>query len=432
MVDVKVKNGLELDTPPDSIHNLCPSSPDSSKAEKVLVLDEKVVWSKVDRRLLPILAVMYLFSFMDRANIGNARLQGLEKQLNMTGNQYNMALTLFFIVLWGLIVFHELLVARLFLGVAEAGFFPGVVYYLSMWYPRYMYQMRVAYFFGAASMAGAFSGLLAYGIGYMDGMRGLQGWSWIFIIEGTATVLAGIVAGIVMVDFPSTSKFLTPEEKQFILDAQRKYQSSLGEEEHFEPRHFWEAVTDWQVYCFVLISLGFVTPSITIYLFAYLSDKLRLRAPFLFASLAISFVGYAINVTNAPAGVKYFGIFLCVTGSYAGIPGLSAWQGNNTSGQYKRGIALGLHIGMANFGGAIGGSIFRKRDSPQFILGFGLELMFILLGMIAIVITVLTYKHINSRRDEIQRGEVGVHLGDDVLAERRKMGDRAVDFRYTL
>jgi hypothetical protein len=58
--------------------------------------------------------------------------------------------------------------------------------------------------------------------------------------------------------------------------------------------------------------------------------------------------------------------------------------------------------------------------------------MFIVLGMIAVVITVLTYKRINSRRDEIQRGEVGVHLGEDVLAERRKMGDRAVDFRYAI
>ncbi|KAJ2913345.1 hypothetical protein MD484_g7061, partial [Candolleomyces efflorescens] len=92
MAEVKVNNGSELDTPPDSIHKLCPSSPDSSKVEKVFVLDEKVVWRKVDRRLLPILAVMYLFSFMDRANIGNARLQGLEKELNMTGNQYNLAL----------------------------------------------------------------------------------------------------------------------------------------------------------------------------------------------------------------------------------------------------------------------------------------------------------------------------------------------------
>ncbi|KAJ2913346.1 hypothetical protein MD484_g7060, partial [Candolleomyces efflorescens] len=314
-------------------------------------------------------------------------------------------------------------------------------------------------------MAGAFSGLLAYGIGHMDGLRGLGGWSWIFILEGVATVLAGIVAAIVMIDFPSTSEFLTQEEKQFILDSQRKYQSSLGEEEHFETRHFWEALADWQVYAFVVISLGFVSPlygitffaptiinsfgyspeitqllsippyvlaTATVYLFAYLSDKLRLRSLFLFAALAISLVGYAINVTGAPIGVKYFGIFLCVTGSYAGIPGLSAWQSNNTSGQYKRGIALALHIGIANFGGAIGSSIFRKQDSPRFILGFGVDLMLIVLAMIAVVIMVLTYKRINSRRDEIQRGEAGVHLGEEVLAERRKMGDRAVDFRYTL
>ena len=62
-----------------------------------------------------------------------------------------------------------------------------------------------------------------------------------------------------------------------------------------------------------------------VYLFAYLSDKLRLRALFLFASLTIALVGYAINITDAPIGVKYFGIFLCVAGSYSGIPGLSAW-----------------------------------------------------------------------------------------------------------
>lgn len=66
MVDAKIDNGLELESPPDSIHKICPSSPDSSKAEKALVLDDKSVWRKVDRRLLPMLAVMYLFSFMDR------------------------------------------------------------------------------------------------------------------------------------------------------------------------------------------------------------------------------------------------------------------------------------------------------------------------------------------------------------------------------
>ncbi|KAG2335419.1 hypothetical protein BDR05DRAFT_971675 [Suillus weaverae] len=67
------------------------------------------------------------------------------------------------------------------LSVAEAGLFPGVVYYLTLWYPRHMLQYRIGLFFGAATVGGAFSGLLAFGIGYMGGMDGLKAWSWIFV-----------------------------------------------------------------------------------------------------------------------------------------------------------------------------------------------------------------------------------------------------------
>lgn len=466
-----------------------------------VIIDEKALWRKVDIRLLPILAFMYLFSFMDRANIGNARLQGLEKDLKMVGDQYNLALTLFFVpyclcefpsnlilskvrpsrwlpfitVLWGSIViatgfvrnFHQLLAARILLGVAEAGFYPGVIYYLSLWYPRYMFQTRIACFYGAASMAGAFSGLLAYGIGYMDGLRGIGGWAWIFIIEGVLTVLVGIVAYVVMVDFPSTCLFLTSVEKQFVLDSQRLHTASLGEESQFELHDAWAAVTDWQVYLFILISYGFVVPlygitffaptiinsfgyspaitqllsvppyilaTICVYIFAYLSDKLRLRSLFLLISLLITFAGYAINISPAPIPLKYFGIFLCVTGSYSGIPGLSAWQANNSSGRYKRALALAMHIGFANSGGAVGSALFRKRDGPRYLLGYGLELMFIALSIVTVGTIVVIYRVINARRDEVQRREVesGVAISEEELQERRKQGDKAVDFRYTL
>lgn len=70
---------------------------------------------------------------------------------------------------------------RVLLGIAEAGLFPGVVYYLTLWYPRHHLQYRIGLFFGAASLAGAFSGLLAYGISFMAGTAGLLGWSWIFV-----------------------------------------------------------------------------------------------------------------------------------------------------------------------------------------------------------------------------------------------------------
>src|SRR4051812_23640091 len=93
-------------------------------------------------------------------------------------------------VLWGIVAtllgvctnYAGFLAARFFLGVAESGLFPGVVFYLSMWYKRTETHYRVALFFSAASLAGAFGGILAYGIGFMDGVGGLKGWRWIFIL----------------------------------------------------------------------------------------------------------------------------------------------------------------------------------------------------------------------------------------------------------
>jgi len=98
-------------------------------------------------------------------------------------------------VAWGVVMtlmgvvsdFKGLLTARIFLGVTEAGLFPGVAYYLTNWYKREEIQLRQALFFSAASIAGAFSGLLAFAIGKMDGVGGKNGWAWIFILEGMFT-----------------------------------------------------------------------------------------------------------------------------------------------------------------------------------------------------------------------------------------------------
>ena len=78
--------------------------------------------------------------------------------------------------------FSGFLVVRFFLGVTESGLFPGVVFYLSMWYKRNEQHYRIALFFSAASLAGAFGGILAYGIGFMHGVGGLNSWRWIFIL----------------------------------------------------------------------------------------------------------------------------------------------------------------------------------------------------------------------------------------------------------
>jgi len=329
-----------------------------------------------------------------------------------------------------------------------------------------MLQFRIGLFFGAASLAGAFSGLLAYGISFMSGTRGILGWSWIFILEGIATVVVGLIALAVLVDFPPTAKFLTPEERAFVIWRKKYDNSSVGEEEHFEMRHFWAALLDWQVWLHILIYMSLIGPlygitlflptiinafgyspaisqlltvppyvvaTITLYTFAFYSDKIKMRSPFVFAGLVLCLIGFSINISNAPHGVKYFGVFFCVAGSYAAFPGVVAWLGNNLAGQYKRGIGMAIQIGVGNFSGAIASNIYRSRDSPRFLVGHGVELMFVGMGFICVPIAVITYMGINKKREEMQRRGMEEGGGEKISAQRvRELGDRAPEFRYTL
>ncbi|KZV75076.1 MFS general substrate transporter [Peniophora sp. CONT] len=457
--------------------------------------EEKALYHKVDMRLMPILTVMYLLSFLDRGNIGNAKIQGLTTQLDLTGNKYNIALTMYFIpyclfecpsnlilkkfrpsrwlpfimVVWGTVMtlmglvktYPQLVGVRVCLGVAEAGLFPGVVYYFTLWYPREMLQFRVGIFYGAASMAGAFSGLLAFAISFMDGIAGLEGWSWIFILEGIATVIVGVVAFFVVVDFPSTAAFLTPEERSYLVWRKKYDNSSVGEEERFAMRHLVAAFTDWQIYAHILVYMSIVGPlygfslflpsiistfgftaaisnlltvppyivaTIVLIIFAILSDRMKKRSPFILICLALLVVGFGINISNAPSGVKYFGTFFCITGSYAAFPGIVAWLGNNLSGQYKRGIGMAVHIGIGNLSGAIASNVYRTQDAPRYIIGHGIMFMFVGIGLIATPLVVLNYIRINRNRDAIAAAG-GIRRTDKEL---REMGDRAPDFRYIL
>ncbi|KAJ3551179.1 hypothetical protein NM688_g4859 [Phlebia brevispora] len=460
--------------------------------------EERRIYRKIDLRLLPILTIMYLASYLDRGNIGNAKLQGLTDQLHLDGNKYNIALTMYFIpycifecpanlvlkkfrpsrwlpgitIVWGIIVtlmgldktYPQLVGTRVALGIAEAGLFPGVVYYLTMWYPRHMLQKRIGIFYGGATIAGAFSGLLAFGISYLSGTAGLLGWSWIFIIEGMATVCIGIIALFVLVDFPQTAKFLTPEERDYVVWKKRYDSSSAGEDEAFAWRYVWAAFTDWQIWLHLFIYMSIVAPLygislflpsiihgfgyndtvsqlltvppyvaafIVLIVFAVWSDRIRKRSPFVLAGLTMNLIGFAINISNASMGAKYFGTYMCIAGSYSAFPGLVSWLGNNLAGSYKRGVGMALHIGIGNFAGAIASNIYRSQDAPRYVLGHAIELMFVGIGFITLPIAVVLYTKINARRDQVQKDmeEKGIRLSPE---EIRELGDRAPDFRYII
>ncbi|KAH6635977.1 major facilitator superfamily domain-containing protein [Chaetomium tenue] len=469
-------------------------------------LDEKKILRKMDMRLIPMLALLYLLSFLDRGNIGNAKIEGLQEDLGLTDDQYNWCLTAFFftyaafevpsnlmlkkvrpsiwlpaiMVAWGIVMtlmgivhnYSGLLSARIFLGVTEAGLFPGVAYYLTNWYKREEIQLRQAMFFSAASVAGAFSGLLAFAIGKMDEVGGLHGWQWIFILEGIATVIVAAIAFFALFDFPETATFLTEEERAFVI-YRLKYQgqsqnpngTQVAQADEFRWQYVKDAFLDWQIWVNIFVYWGVVCPLYGISLFlptiirhlgyqsseaqlmtvpiyitaailavvaAYFSDRVGKRSPFIVGFLLVMAVGFSMCIATDPKEhprVVYAGVFVAACAIYPAFPGVIAWLSNNLSGSLKRSVGMAVQIGVGNLGGAMASNFYRARDAPRYRLGHGLELGFIGAGVVASLILVVGYTAQNKKR--ARRIEEGA-LDSYTPQELSEMGDRAVTYRYVL
>ena len=149
-----------------------------------------------------------------------------------------------------------LLTVRWFLGLTEAGLFPGVNYYLSCWYRRSEFGVRAAIFFSAAAVAGSFGGLLAAAIANMDGVGGKPGWAWIFILEGLATVIIGAVSFWFVHDFPDNATFLSEEDRARVIRRLRLDKQASSHKEEFAWKYVWQALKDWKTYNGMLIYMG--------------------------------------------------------------------------------------------------------------------------------------------------------------------------------
>lgn len=138
------------------------------------------------------------------------------------------------------------------LGLFEAGFGPGAAFILTLWYRRLEIQGRLAIYLSANCISGAFSGLLAYAIIKMEGVGGLSGWRWIFILEGMFTVLVGVLVFFILPDSPATARFLTPEERKFMSERLENDTGSSGgkisQDEKFQWKFLWRAALDWKIW----------------------------------------------------------------------------------------------------------------------------------------------------------------------------------------
>lgn len=149
---------------------------------------------------------------------------------------------------------------RFLLGVMEAGLFPGFVYYLTFWYRVSERSMRVALILASATLAGAFGGAIAYGVGHMNGAQGMSAWRWLFIIEGAPSCASSILVWFFLPDYPESANWLSQEEKE--LAAQRlRAEGSKGAAQAMSWKDAKEVLTDWRLYahyvvCLLLRALG--------------------------------------------------------------------------------------------------------------------------------------------------------------------------------
>lgn len=147
------------------------------------------------------------------------------------------------------------MVVRFAIGLAEAGFFPAVLYHMSFWYKPCEMPWRIAFFYSVGQIASALSGLLAFAIGFMNGLGNLAGWRWLFLIEGLPAIILSVVALFGLPDYPQTARFLTPEERSFILKRLSDSAPS-GEKGHWDFHSLKVLFSDPTVYTFAIYWIG--------------------------------------------------------------------------------------------------------------------------------------------------------------------------------
>jgi MFS family permease len=153
-----------------------------------------------------------------------------------------------------------LLATRFFLGLAETGMFPGCFYLIGMWYRRAEAQKRYSFFFSSTTLAGAFGGLLASAIGKMNGMRGYNGWRWIFILEGTLTCLVAILFWFLLPDFPEDAKWLKEDERAYVKARLEVDQGKSALERAITFRDVVNVFKDYKIFIGGFMYFGLIVP----------------------------------------------------------------------------------------------------------------------------------------------------------------------------
>ncbi|KAF2211138.1 hypothetical protein CERZMDRAFT_44163 [Cercospora zeae-maydis SCOH1-5] len=392
---------------------------------------------KLDWYIMPMLWLMYWLNYLDRNAIALARLSSLEEDTNLQGSQYQTCVSILFVgyilgqvpsnmlitrlrpsyymsacmFLWAVVSaltamssnFVGLFLTRFFLGVVEAPYYPGALYILGIFYTRKELATRISILYTGNILATAFAGLIALGIFEMDGLVGLAGWQWLFIIQGAVTGVVAIGAGFILPDDPLVTRWLTPEERE--LANSRVQGDQVGAKAAVS---VWgglkTAAADPKLWLFAFMqhmhlaangfknffptaveTLGFdqkITLTLTCppYLIAggvsiwwsYNSGKFNERTWHITVAKAVAIFGFVLCAATLNTGARYFGMVVFAIGTYAVNSIILGWV-SATCGQSKEKKASSLAIvnTIANASFVWTPYLWPEWDEPRYAIAMG-------------------------------------------------------------
>jgi ACS family tartrate transporter-like MFS transporter len=266
------------------------SRPSQQIPQTAALVDEGQVLAKIRRRLIPFMFLLYIVSYLDRVNVGFAALQ-MNQDLGLSASVFGLGSGIFFVgyflfevpsnlimervgarlwiarimISWGLVSagmmfmkgpasFYTL---RFLLGLAEAGFFPGMILYLTYWFPRRDHARAIALFMTANAVAGVVGGPISGALLTMHGLGGLAGWQWLFLLEGLPAVVLGVVTLAYLPNGPRDAAWLDDRERQWLKERLAADRSAESAGRHQEIRRVFSNGRVW-VFCvlYFLIVLG--------------------------------------------------------------------------------------------------------------------------------------------------------------------------------
>ncbi|KAJ5559784.1 hypothetical protein N7513_002183 [Penicillium frequentans] len=420
---------------------------------------ETKLMRKIDFWLVGFYSLVYIFRVIDSNNYANAAIinleagTGIKKELHLDAHQWSWTQSIFsysylifepsntillkyftpsrwmfvLILCWGICAcsagaaqsFSGMMCVRFAIGMAEAGFYPAVLFHMAFWYKPSEMPWRIALFYSLGQVSGALSGLLAYAISFMNGIGGLSGWRWLFIIEGLPAIVLSVVALFGLPDYPETARMLTEEERDFLRDRLSSSAPS-GKGKSWDWRNVKLLLLSPTLYTFalywighgiggfgvtyalptVIYDLGFtstasaqlmnIPPYVACFFFlntlGYLLHKDWIRPWTTAVAIeSTTIICYIILITVPNSVVKYIALVVATACAGSAYPVIWPERIRALEGTAASGIGIGLTNAMAQFSGIAGPFIYSTVFGPTYRVSYIICLCFLCVAISGIL-----------------------------------------------